>query len=47
LLRHTKVARLLSIDSVTLRHFLALVEVEGCASPLALVFVDFVAFFLA
>jgi hypothetical protein len=41
------VARLLYTDSVTLRHFLASVEVEICVSPLALVFLDFVAFFLS
>ncbi len=33
--------------SVSLRRCLALVEVEGCASPLAFVFLDFAAFFLA
>jgi len=42
-----QVARLLYTDSVTLRHFLASVEVEICASPLALVFLDFVVFFLS
>ncbi len=42
-----QVARLLYTDSVILRHFLASVEVEICASPLALVFLDFVAFFIS
>jgi hypothetical protein len=42
-----QVARLLYTDSVTFRHFLASVEVEICASPLALLFLDFVAFFLS
>jgi len=42
-----QVARLLYTDSVTLRHFLASVEVEICASPLALVFLDFAAFFIS